>query len=373
MQSFIIKVRRGDRNGLSGHTTKKIRLNKSTLQKASSPNSDRVIQVISEISDLINLNDKLGTNASKNIVKYRTNTQPRTLSQIQNFPNSNVVTSITNIQQCKVRNTSNSTSVVPSIAVNQVRTVNSAAKTSNSSIWSTPSGTSTITVGNIQPKTESTVLASRSSVPNCCVLTTKSSASVSSNSTFKSATPLVVTSQNQVKSATILTSASVQSKNNTDSQPHYTIQLKTPKNSVGSPTITSTSFTPIKPSDSKPPNSGVQRPQPIFIRKDLGAKENSTNFLSESMNDIKSDLDDDEYDDDDDDFDEKEDCSSAPIRTFCVSTGSCKTNSRPCSDSSCYNRFNKSNRVLKISTDSSRSPKINVIGKSSFVPVSILK
>ncbi|KAF2358996.1 Myc-type basic helix-loop-helix (bHLH) domain [Trinorchestia longiramus] len=362
MQSFIIKVRRGERfSAAGGHTMKKIRLNKSQLQKGNSPSSEQMIQVISEISDLIKFNGVSKLNpggASKNVVKYRTNAQPRTLSQIQNFPNSNVVTSITNIEHCKVKSSASS-SMVPSVEINQVKSVNSTAKTSSapSSLWSSSTGSAaTITVGNIPPKADSQfprAIVSSAPASGCCIKPLS--------------TPIVVTSPNNLKTSLNFTNSSFQRSTNSiinDTQPHYTIQLKTSKNSIGSPTITSTSTTPVKTIESKPPSLSSQRPHPIFIRKDLGAKEDSVPMLNDPKNDEKSDWDDEEFDED---FDDRE-MTSAPIRTFCVSTGSCKSNSRPCLDASCYKRYSKS-KVFKISTDSSRSQKVNVIGKSSFVPV----
>ncbi|XP_018018547.1 probable serine/threonine-protein kinase DDB_G0282963 isoform X2 [Hyalella azteca] len=386
MQSFIIKVRRGDRNGHSGgHAMKKIRLNKSQLQKSSSSNSDRMIQVISEISDLIKFNgmSKLASVPQKNIVKYRTNVQPRTLSQIQNLPNSNVVTSITNIEPTKVKN-SISSCVVPPLPVNQVRSVNSINSIAKapcvaSTAWSASPGTATITVGNIQPKTDchssvrtgAITVGSIQPKSDCILPSVKTVTTSSSGICVKSIiSPHVVTSQNNTKAATIFTTSSIQRSSNSlihESQPHYTIKLKTTKNSIGSPTITSTSFTPIKPSDSKPPSLNLHRPQPIFIRKDLSVKENSVSLLNDVKNDDKSDWDEEDFDED---FDDGE-VSSAPIRTFCVSTGSCKSSSRPCLDAACYNRYNKHSKLLNIASDASRSQKINVIGKSSFVPVNL--
>ena len=367
--SYIVKIRRSDGSGL--HSIQKIKLNKSApFNRGTNPN-DGLLRALKELIRTKGI-PKLGSNDMKNVLKYRTNAQPRTLSQIQNFPSKNVITSITNIDNSKVKTCVTSTahylnpvatSVVPT---NNIQT--SFVVTSNTHNNNFNNAKVSYADAAAQPII-STIQTSNTNFTTCV----KPTSTIQSSSPYQ--TSMTISRPNNILNNSVTNqNRSALNNSRADSIPQYTFQVKTPKNSIGSPTITSTSFTPIKTTENRLQNTNLQqRSQPIFIRKDLSHRDDYSNSTSDYKYEVKSDLDEEEFDED---FDEKDIFPSQPVRTFCVSTGSNKNglNSAPNNGLSNNNNVNKFNRTVKVSMgDFSRGPsKINVIGRSSFVPVSII-
>lgn len=356
MQSYIIKVRRSDRNGLQG--IKKIKLNKSPFPRGGNGN-DEVFRALSEIKELIKTKgiSKLSTNGTKNVLKYRTNSQLGTLSQIQNFPSNNVITSITNIDNSKVKTCVTASSIAPTYSHQGNPVVVSSIQPQATNIQTS----FVVTSHSYKSKEVSSPAIASLQHSNSNFSTTVRS----STGTSTYPTALTITKPSTILSTTTIQNKSPLNTSRSDAIPQYTFQVKTPKSSIGSPTISSTSYTPIKTHDSRTQNVT----QPIFIRKDLSSRDDLSNSSSDYKYEVKSDLDEEEFDED---FDEKDIFPCQPIRTFSVNTGQNKhVLTHSLNNAIQNNGTNKFCRTMKVSlADLSKAPKINVIGRSSFVPVS---
>ena len=358
MQSFIIKLKPnrsangGADNCLGVKKTSpngfKIKVNKTSLGPATNvKNNGTIIRTIAGFNGLIKTNQNVtakvpspdfGTKTTKYKITNNGTDQPRTLSQIQNLTtSSNVITA------------------------------------------SVPSMESDTSKENIAKSAESapclSSVTSSKSLTSGCSSISETTPNFIVKSTICSSSPIVTSSiklkNSSSPSSTLLSSSSP------NSIPHYTIQVKSPNKgqTIASPTISSTSFLPIKLSDSnnnvaKPSNTpqGLQRPQPIFVRKDLTTDEGLLLKQEEagSSSDFPLTI-----------INGKKDSQTTAsvittngnkvMRTFCLTT-----NKNAANGGNIFNGRKILGRSVKMNlSDLAKSHKINVIGRSSFVPVSI--